>query len=381
MKTFFSHVSEYIRNTDRWTWLLCLVLSGTSLIMIAGILQSGYAELLNINTRTFQVQCVAIAFGIICAIVLSRIDYLSLIRLWKLHVPFSYLFVFLTFVIGTGVPERVNDKRWIKVPFAGITIQPAELLKISFILILAYHLYKVHDRINQPLTVLGLCLHGAIPVVLIHFQGDDGTAMLFASIFLCMLFLAGISWKYIVAAVVWLIALLPVAWFFLLNNFQKSRIITLLNQSTADPLGEYYQQYRAKYAIASGGIRGKGIFVDSHIYVPEMHNDFIFAFLCESLGFMGGLAIICIIIALSFKILANGRLAQNLQGQMICAGVFAMIFFQSAVNIAMCLSLLPVIGNTLPFLSYGGSSVLTNYLGIGLALSVYMHSPKTLFSK
>lgn len=380
MKKMLRAVFGYFRQTDGWLWLLCLGLSGFSLVLLLGILDSGYATLLGISGRTLVVQAMATGLGVLCAVILSKIDYHTLTKLWKLHVPLAYAFVGLTFIIGTGTAARLGDKSWLALP-GNMTVQPAEFLKLSFILAFAYHIYMVHNEINRPQNVLALCIHGAIPILLIHFQGDDGSALVFAAIFVCMIFAAGVSWKYILPAGVAGIAAIPLLWFFLLNDDQKQRFIVLYDATAPDPRQLYYQQHYAKLAIGSGKIWGKGIFSDAHKYVPELHNDFIFAFIGESLGFVGALAVVVVITVLCVKLLSNAHVAEDLQGRLICVGVFAMISFQAIVNIGVCISILPVIGITLPFLSYGGSSVLASYLGVGLVLSVYMRNPKSLFSE
>ena len=379
MKKFFRSVFTYIRQTDRWLWLLCLGLSGFSVVLLTGMVHSGVWSAQGLRMRTVLVQIAATVLGVACALVLSKFDYHTLANLWKLHAPLAYLFVMSTFLIGVGASERLGDKSWIQIPFTSMTIQPAEFLKISFILTLAAHLFAVREQINQPLHVLALCVHGAFPILLIHVQGDDGTALVFAFIFIGMVFAAGISWKYILAAVLAAAAALPVLWFFVLSDFQKQRFLVLFNPETANVQSDYYQQHWAKLVIGSGRIWGKGIFSSGHRYVPEAYNDFIFSFIGESLGFVGCLAVLAALTALCIKILANTHYAEDLQGRLICVGVFSMLTCQIVVNIGMCLSLVPVIGITLPFLSSGGSSVLTNYLALGLVLSVYMRNPKTIF--
>lgn len=377
MKKLFYILYNYIRQTDQWLWLFCLGLSGFSAVLLTGIVSSGIMP--GLTMHTVKVQMIASALGAVSAIILSKFDYHTLSKLWKLHAPVAYTFVLMTFIIGTGTAERQGDKSWIALPGMSMTIQPAEFLKISFILTFAYHLFCVRDEVNRPQNVLLLCMHGAVPVLLIHFQGDDGSALVFASIFVCMIFAAGLSWKYIIPAIVAMIAAAPLIWFFLLNDYQRQRFMILWDPA-ANPLGNIYQQYNAKLAMGSGQIWGKGIFTTNHKYVPAEHTDFIFAFIGESLGFVGCLAVVLVLTLLCVKTLVNANLAEDSLGRYICVGVFAMLAFQIIINIGMCLSLLPVIGITLPFLSSGGSSVLASYMGLGLALSVYMHTSKNLFS-
>lgn len=379
MKRILHAVTSYLRQTDKWLWAMCLSLSACSVLLLCGIHFSGNAiNAADVGLRQIAVQAGAAAIGAGAAVVISRFDYHTLGRLWKLHVPLMYGLVLLTFLIGEGTPARPEDKSWLRL--GPLTLQPTELLKISFILTLAYHIYKLHDQVNRPVNLLAICAHGAIPILLVHFQGDDGTALVIALVFVGMLFAAGISWKYIVAAAVALVATAPLVWTHIVNPDQKQRILALFDPN-ADLLGGLYQQYNAKLAIGSGQIWGKGLFGVSHQYVPEVHNDFILAFIGESFGYVGCLAVIALFGALCCKTLANARRAEDSLGRLICVGVFSLITAQIFVNVGMCLMVLPVIGITLPFLSAGGSSVLAIYLGLGLVLSVYMHTSQNLFSR
>jgi rod shape determining protein RodA len=360
-----------------WVILLsCIALSVLSMLLIDGILQSGYADRLKINNRNLITQGIAIVMGISAAVLISNIEYRAMVSKWKYYVSVAYLSVFATFIFGYATAERPDAKRWLIVPGIDVSVQPSEFLKLAFILVFAYHIYKVRDNINHPLHVLLLFLHGLAPVVLIQYQGDSGTALLFGFIFISMLFMSGVSWVYFAAMGIGTGIMIPVVWSLVLNGEQRRRILALFAGSQGDLEGVLFQQHRAALAISSGDLIGNGIFFDSHIYVPEMQNDFIFAFLGSSLGFLGCIAVLLVIVIICLKILINCAAANDKQGQMICIGVFAMIFFQSVINIGMCLSLLPVIGNSLPLISSGGSSVLANYIGIGLVLSVYKHTRK-----
>ena len=155
--------------------------------------------------------------GLGAAVIISNIDYHFIVKLWKLYIPISVFLVVLTFFVGLQVDESVDDKAWLRLPF-GLTFQPSELLKICFIMSFAYHLSKVRSEINKPLNVLLLCAHGAFPILLIHFQGDDGTAIVFAFIFIVMLFAAGIDWKYMLAGIALLAVAVPIAWQYLPNT-------------------------------------------------------------------------------------------------------------------------------------------------------------------
>lgn len=375
MKKFFRAAGDYVRNTDWVLIALCAFASALSVTLLIGIHLADMA-----TVRAIKMQALTSAVGLVAAVVVSRFDYKFLARLWKLYVPAAVGLVALTYFFGEQRLENVDDKAWLPIPFLNISIQPSEFLKIAFILSFAFHLDAVKEEIHSLKQVLLLCIHGAVPVLLIHFQGDDGTALIFFFIFLFMIFSAGLPWRYLVAAGAGITALAPVAWFYLLTNDQKLRFLSILFPDMADPLRQDYQQYNARIAIGSGGMFGKGLFGGTHIYVPEIHNDFIFSFVGEALGFIGCLVVIALLLAICLRLLYISRQSQDNLGCFICIGLFAMVASQSIVNLGMNLSLLPVIGVTLPFLSYGGTSVTTLYLGMGLALSVAMHNRKNLFT-
>ncbi len=329
------------------------------------------------TNRYFFVQILASVLGLISAMVISLLDYRMLAKLWKLHVPLCVFLVLLTFFIGLQ-REGADDKAWLQLP-GGLTLQPSELLKISFILSFSLHLETVKDDINSLKNVVYLCVHGAIPVLLIHFQGDDGTALVFFVIFLAMIFAAGLSWKYILSGFGVMAAAAPVFWFFIFSPEQQLRIKSLFNPDL-DPLGIGYQPILGRISIGAGQLFGQG-FDGPHQKIPAIQNDFLFAYIGETLGFVGCISVLAIISTLCMRILKTSKLSRDPLGTYICVGVFTTFAFQSIVNIGMCLSLLPVIGVTLPLFSYGGTSVITMFIGIGLVLSVYMNNKRSYFEE
>ncbi|MCL2002586.1 MAG: FtsW/RodA/SpoVE family cell cycle protein [Oscillospiraceae bacterium] len=364
---------------DRIDWLLLLPavsLSVLSLVLLTGIYRSRHIPVLRLTASNITNQGFALAMGIAAAIILANVNYRAIVDKWALYVPFAYLFLLSTFVWGVGPPASPDIKRWLIIPGIGMSVQPSEFLKLAFILSFAFHVYKTQERFNRPHNILLLVLHALVPVALVQIQKDTGTALMFLAIFLSMMFVAGIKWYYITAALVAVPAIIPVVWMFVLRPMHKNRILAFLGQTAADIEREGFQAFHAARAVASGGLTGNGIFNPSPVYVPEMHNDFIFAFIADALGFLGCIGVILVITLIGIKILLTCGMAADKQGQMICAGVFAMIFGQSVLNICIVLSLLPVIGNSLPFLSSGGSFVLANFLGLGLVMSVYKHTKR-----
>jgi len=378
MKKIREMIKKYFAAVDKWLLFFCVSISTIGILCQYSLVNSNQAAILDIGTRVALVQVLASFLGISAAIILSNFDYHFMAKLWKLYMPVSVFLVILTFFIGMQVDESIDDKAWLRLPF-GLTFQPSELLKICFILSFAYHLSKVKDEINKPLNLVLLCIHGAFPVILIHFQGDDGTALIFGFIFLTMLFAAGLSWKYIVAAIPVAAAAIPVVWQYFLTDDQRTRFLAVYFTEYADPLGADYQQRLSRISIGLGQLQGEGLFQEDYWYVPKMHNDLIFSFICQALGFVGAMLVVALLCGICFRCIYDAKIALDPLGAYICYGVFAMFFFQCIVNIGMCISVLPVIGITLPLLSAGGTSISITYLGIGLVLSVHVHKRRNLF--
>ena len=371
---------QYIKETDRLLLAVCIALSCLSVALIGGLVHAGALG----TDRPLKMQLAASLVGLAAAIVISKIDYHTMAELWKLHQPVAYGLVLLTFTsLGVQVSEYIDDRNWLDIP--GLPqFQPSELLKISFILTFAYHLSTVKDELNDWKTLILVCLHGITPVLLIHLQGDDGTAVIMLVIVAGMMFAAGLSWKYILPLLAAVPPVLAVLWIFLLDNDKKGRILALVSPdslSAADRSKYLWQQMKGEIAIGNGGVWGNGIFSENgqFQFVPEVHNDFIFSYIGESLGFIGCIGVLILLLLLCISMIRNAKNASDDLGRYICVGVFSMFAAQIAINIGMNLSMFPVIGITLPFLSAGGTSVATLYLSIGVVLSVHVNSRANLF--
>lgn len=371
VKLIFKAILEYIKNTDKIYIAICLACSAISTITLISIGQS----MLGGNYRQALVQAGASLLGIAVAIFLSLLNYQAMAETWKIHSLITWGLVLATFVVGYAPPGTTN-KAWIELPF-GMSLQPTELAKISFILSFAFHLASVKDDVNEPKTLAKLLLHIGIPAALIMLQGDDGTMIIFVLIALTMLFSAGISYKYIAAGVGAAVVVAPLLWMFYLGDYQKGRILGLFNPDDYPVI--MWQQIQGQTSIGSGQILGKGFFGAEHHNVPLAYNDFIFAYIAESVGFIGCLVVLGLVMGLALKTLHTARRSDDRLGFYICVGIFGMLMWQSVVNIGMCLSLLPVIGITLPLFSAGGTSVVTTYIAVGIVLSVYMHNKQRLF--
>lgn len=367
MGRIFARIADFIRETDKMLLLLCTFCAGYGCVAVFS------------STRPYEslrpplVQAGCMAAGIIAAMIISTFDYETFIKRWYLAAVIGVIPVILTFFIGYA-PGETDDKAWLDLGIT--TFQPSELMKICFIITFSAHLSAVKKNINKPKVLLPVCLHGAFPVVLIFFQGDYGTALVFAVMFVVMLWAAGVSWKYFVAAFAAVLIASPIIYFFILNDDHRARIINIFDID-GDIQGIGYQQYRARIALANGGWTGQGLLNGSLTQtpngIPEGHNDFIFVSIGEELGMLGCMVVVILLIAVCLRTVHIARICRKDSGKLICIGFFAMMFAQIVINIGMCLSLLPVIGITLPFFSAGGTSLLCLFLGVGLVLSVYMH--------
>lgn len=375
MKLFWESFVQFYRRTDRLLFLLCLAASGLSAFFLYGIYLSGFLKL-----RVLQVQLLAILLGVLAAAVISLFDYRMLAGLYKIYLPFSGGLMLLTYLFGEQRYSYVDDKAWLRIPFVGLTIQPSEILKLAFIYSFALHLEKLHGAVNQPRNLALLCLHGAIPTLMVVAQGDHGTAMVFLFIFATMLFAAGLDFRYVAGAIGAAVVISPLLWFFVLDADKKFRILTIFHPDL-DPAGKGWQQILGLTAIGSGQIWGKGVLAGGHQYVPEMYNDFIFSFAGESIGFVGCMGLLVLFGGICLSLLLNARRALDPLGSLICVGVFGMIAFQTVWSIGMALSLLPVAGLPLPFLSSGGTSSVLTWVGIGMVLGVHRHSHVRLFDR
>lgn len=373
MQKVMTVIWHYLKKMDKLLVLAVLACSGLSVVLLYSIYANKASSF--VYPSTYKTQFVATGLGLICALVLSMIDYNRLAKLWYIYAPAGVFLVLLTFTPLGMMREgtTADDRAWLNI---GVTsIQPSEFLKIAFIVSFSYHLSKVKDKINEPLNLLLLCLHGAIPIGLIALQGDGGTAIVFGVIFVMMFFIAGLSWKYILALVLASPLIGILGWNFILTDNQRDRVLITFNPEM-DPLGLGHQQIQGKIALGSGQLYGKGLFGGDYMYVSEMHNDFIFSYLGQVLGFIGCIALCGVIIFIAIKILYDGIIAKDNIGKYICTGVFAMFFTHVVLNIGMVLGVMPVIGVPLPLISAGGSSVLSMYLAFGLVFSVYHHNER-----
>lgn len=363
---------DYFKRADKFLWAVMLAISAYSLILLKTVPSPSESR------SYFMVQLVAILAGYVAAIVITAFDYRTIARFSKWIALFAILLIVYTLIFGHAVTgtDGVNAKAWIKLP-GGLTFQPSELVKILFMITYGKHLsiVKENGNIKRFLHVCLLGVHALVPILLVHFQGDDGAAIIFFFMFLFMSFAAGVQLRYFAAIFAIILIAIPIAWQYIFEDYQRNRILNMFNPE-ADPQGMGLQQIQGKISIGSGQFFGQGLFQGSRVQrgvVPIQESDFIFSVAGEQLGFIGCALIIVLLILLLMRTLHTARVACDNLGAYMCFGFFGMIASQMIFNLGMCLSLLPVMGVTLPFFSAGGSSAACLYLGFGLVQNIYMH--------
>jgi rod shape determining protein RodA len=282
----------------------------------------------------------------------------------------------LTLLIGTGS----GNQNWIVLEGLSLNIQPSEFVKVLFILTFAKHLDSVKGKVNKPLNVLLLLLHSGVIIGLVMLQGDLGSALVFMFIAIIMCYTQGLSIWYLLGGGAVTVLAAPYLWQFL-KPYQQQRILVGFNPEL-DPLGYGYQQILSKNAIMSSSFFGKGYMqADISPTIPYNHTDMIFAVVAEEFGILGAIFLFGMLLYLIIKITKIAFNARKDIGATICAGVVAMLIAQAAENIGMTLGVLPIIGITLPFVSYGGSSMLSIFVSLGIVLSISRYKNKYFFER
>ena len=310
-------------------------------------------------------------------IVISFID----VRFWYKS---AYIIYFLALVLLFGVEffgvSASGSKRWIDL--IAFNLQPSELMKVAIIIFLARYYNKIpFHSANQLKFLLQPIFAIIIPVALVITQPDLGTAILIATGGLVVIWLAGLRIKYFFYSFITFVCAIPFV-IALLKPYQKIRILTFLNPER-DPLGAGYQLIQSKIAIGSGGLWGKGYLNGSQNYLdylPEIHTDFIFTLYSEEFGFIGSVLLLLIYALIIQRVIAIGRVARNSFAKLYCYGFASAFFIYVAVNMAMVLGLLPIVGAPLPIMSYGGSVMLSMMLGLGIVMSSKIYGQESSIS-
>lgn len=359
------------RNLDIFIWIFTFLIMGAGLIA----LYSASHHNVRVSNAVFYDQMMFAVVGIFLIFLVSRTDY----RLFfdAAYVFYGFTVVLLIMVLVAG-RHALGATRWFT--FAGVSFQPSEMAKLSLILVLARYFagrrpgvllndQKFHGGFWEDL-IIPLVIT-AVPMLLIFKQPDLGTSMLFLGILFIMLFTSGLEYKYLFGLLGCCFAALPFAWH-ILKNYQRDRLLVFLNPNI-DPLGAGYTIIQSKIAIGSGRFFGKGWLAGTQNqlnFLPERHTDFIFSVIGEEWGLMGTLAVVgfyFVLICCGLKIAGQ---VKDKFGMQLAVGIVGILMLQAVINIGMVLGLCPVVGLTLPLMSYGRSSFMISVIMIGMLLSL-----------
>lgn len=322
-------------------------------------------------------QILGLAFGVFLMLVLSLFDYTVILNFYWLIYIFNVVLLTLVIIMGD---EGGGAQRWLEL--GGIRFQPSEIAKVFIILFFAQFILKHQEKLNSFQYILSCIILFAVPAILVFKQPDLSTTIIICLIFCTVMFVGGISWKIIIGI---LAVFIPVAVIFItlvlqpdqkiINDYQRNRILAFFNKDEYANAEGYQQEYSVM-AIGSGQLHGKGYknnqisSVKNADFIAEQQTDFIFAVIGEEFGFIGTCTIVILILLISVECFLTARRARDIAGTVIAAGIGAQIGFQGFVNIGVVTYLLPNTGLPLPFVSYGLTSLISSFIGIGFVLNV-----------
>ena len=367
---------DYIRRFDYVLMIAVLVITAIGLVFLNS---AQYDKYMDHGTKAMTVQIVGLSLGLIASLIISFFDYRNF---KKIHIPFyaaNLLLMLVVFLPGIGT-ESGGSRSWLDLGIT--TYQPSELMKLAMIIFLAYHIEKANEEgmsLKNGCMILGGFL---VPLGIVFLQKDLGMALVYIVIFLTMLFVGKIKLRYILSIIAVGLAGVPFVWKFYLNGVRRYRFMGFL-----DPENELYFDYtlqlrRSLDAISSGGLFGQGVgegeMNTSNRIIVKL-TDMIFTVICEEAGFIGALAVIAIFTFILLRMVRISSKSCDVFGRCIVAGILAMFAFTIFENIGMNIGIMPITGLPLPFVSQGGSAMLTNYIAIGFVLSVSMRREIGLF--
>ncbi|MDO9894415.1 rod shape-determining protein RodA [Glaesserella parasuis] len=346
---------------DLWLLIGLLAITGYGLLVLYSA--SGGSEKMFTN-RVIQV-CLGLGVMFVMAMFPPRF--------YEKVSPYLYVVcIILLILVDVSGEISKGAQRWLNLGF--IRFQPSEIAKLSVPLMVASYLGNRSLPPNLRDTSIALAIIIA-PTLLVAIQPDLGTSILVCAAGLFVLFLAGLNWKLIGAGIVFLAGFIPIMWFYLMHDYQKTRVMTLIDPDK-DPLGTGYHIIQSKIAIGSGGIEGKGWMEGTQSqldFLPEPHTDFIFAVLSEEFGLIGVLVLLAIYLFIIARGLMIGAKSASAFGRILSGGTALLLFVYVFVNIGMVSGILPVVGVPLPLFSYGGTSYVTLMAAFGLMMSSYVH--------
>lgn len=350
-----------VRDLD---WPLLII---TLVICAMGVLQIYSATHGTVWAEAWWKQSLYVLVGLLLMWVVASVDYHTL-----LNQAFIYYLLSVTALVGVLVlgKEVFGGRRWIPL-LGGFHLQVSEFVKTVLILVIARYLTDLKSERLETRDLLKLAGLVAVPVLLVVKQPDLGTSLTYLPILAMGVFLAGLRWRHVVVISLGVALVLPVSWHFL-KGYQKARLVSFLDPGQ-DPRGSGYQVIQSQIAVGAGGMWGKGVTRGSQTqlrFLPVPHTDFIFSAFAEEHGFVGVVVMLGLYFVLLMQIVQNAQMAPDRAGMYICMGVCALLLFHLLVNIGMVVGRMPVTGIPLPLMSYGGSSILSVFMMLGLINNV-----------
>jgi len=361
-------IGDFFKKADIVLLLLCIVTT------IFGIVCISSATAAVGNTRYVSIQTAALLLGIIIYVILTLIDVDIIAERRELLLIFCILFIGTLYFFG--VEGETGNKSWLELPFLPMNIQPAEICKIFFIIILAKTMSVSQNKLSSPLTVgkMGI-LTGFFFAFIVVISSDAGVALIYVFIFITMAFVGGVNSIWFLGGIAIIAVAAPVI-IPMLETYQYERIMMFFDPDI-DPLGTgvRWQTNMSLRAIQNGGIVGQGLYNGTMVNsktLPAQHTDFILSAIAEELGLLGCIVVLLLLAAIVYRCIYVGVKSGNYMNRIICIGIAGMLLFQIIINVGMCVGLFPVIGLTLPFISYGGSSIVTMFMAMGVVSGIHM---------
>ena len=365
MRRFLRELKEFPKKGDWILLILCLVVSGFGLVAIASATS---ADKFGGSPRYIIIQLASTLMGVAAYIIMSSIDTETFSEHRNTMVVFNTLLLLMLIPFGTD--NNTGNRSWLDIPLIPFMIQPAEICKITYVLIMASVMNSYQNRISHPRSVFHMAFHLVLLVGLnMVLSKDAGVSLIFVFIFIGMAFTGGVSLLWFGLAAGCIVAAAPILWQFL-GDHQRNRILILFDP-TIDPMGinERYHTKINLMSLTGGGLSGQGLFNGNRTQSGSLfaqHTDYIFSSMGEEMGFLGCVLIMLMEFAIIARCIWVGTRCQDYMRRLVCFGSASAMIFQVMINVGMCIGLMPVIGLTLPLISYGGSSVVTIYAMLGL---------------
>ncbi len=369
MRRLLRQFKAFFQKGDIWLLTLCLITSVFGLVIVASA--TNYLG----SMRYIVVQAVAICLGVVCYVFFTLVDIEILAERRQLLTLFNVLFIGMLLIWGI---ETGGNRSWLRFSFLPFDIQPAEICKFTFIIVIAKTMSIYQNKVSSLKCVSHISAQLLLIVgMIVVISKDAGVALTFVFIFCVIAYVGGVKIWWILGGLGTVGAAAPYLWSHLMSNYQKERILMLFDPSI-DPqgIGVRYQTKLSLRYFAGGGLTGQGLFHGSMTQsgsIREQRNDFIFSVAGEELGMLGCILVLCLLLAIVLRCIYIGLKSPNYMNRLICIGIAAMLVSQVGVNVGMCLGVFPVVGLTLPFFSYGGSSIVTMFIAMGIVSGIKMH--------